>query len=73
MGSNTITPEQILSTEQVAEYLGITPRHTRHLATRGEIRGQLVGKNWIFVGSDVIGWKPKRGPGRPPTKPQEGR
>ena len=67
----TLTRDNILTTTEVAEILGI-PRSTVHqLARRGELPARRVGRRWIFLRDRIAAavaplddpgaWRPKMG------------
>lgn len=45
--------DEVLTTEQVAAWLKMTVRAVRAAATRGELRGTRIGKEWRFKRADV--------------------
>ena len=61
--------QELWSTQQAAEYLGVTRQAVHELAARGEI-GRQVGRAWIFTQAELDAWvnKPRPLGGRPPNK-----
>ena len=59
--------QELWSTQQAADYLGVTRQAVHALATRGEI-GQRVGRAWVFKRIELDAWlsKPRPLGGRPP-------
>ena len=59
--------QELLSTQQAAEYLGVTRQAVHALAQRGEV-GRQVGRAWVFTKSELDTWRDKPRPlgGRPP-------
>lgn len=48
-------PEELMTTSEVAAYLGMTPGRVRHLAKR--IPGKKLGRDWVFRRADVVAFK----------------
>jgi excisionase family DNA binding protein len=46
-------PKEILTAEEVAEYLRIHPYTVRRLAREGEIPGSRIGGQWRFKKKDI--------------------
>lgn len=63
------TVDELWSTQQAAEYLGVTRQAVNALAKRGEV-GHQVGRAWIFTQAELDAWVKKARPqgGRPPAK-----
>ncbi|UUY05101.1 helix-turn-helix domain-containing protein [Svornostia abyssi] len=70
-GSESLTRDNVLTTTEVAELLGI-PRSTVHqLARRGDLPARRVGRRWIFLRDRIAAavaplddpgaWRPKMG------------
>ena len=59
--------QELWSTQQAAEYLGVTRQAVHALARRGEI-GRQVGRAWVFTRGELDTWlnKPRPLGGRPP-------
>ena len=59
--------QELWSTQQAAEYLGVTRQAVHALAQRGEV-GRRVGRAWVFTRSELDAWiaKPRPLGGRPP-------
>ncbi len=45
--------ERFLTLREVAEVLRLSPRTVRNYLKRGEIRGKIIGKRWIFRRADL--------------------
>lgn len=58
-----------MNTQEVADYLGVTPRRVRQLVKSEVLRGVRVGpRAFVFEKSEVERYaaEERRGPGRPP-------
>ena len=55
-----------MNVAEVAAKLGVTVGRVRQLAVKGAIKGEKVGRDWVFKSSDVAEYArlPRR-PGRP--------
>ena len=55
-----------MNVAEVAAALGVTVGRVRQLAVKGAIKGEKVGRDWVFKGADVAEYqrRPRR-PGRP--------
>lgn len=55
-----------MNVAEVAAALGVTVGRVRQLATSGKLKGEKVGRDWVFRKSDVAEYsrRPRR-PGRP--------
>lgn len=55
-----------MNVAEVAVALGVTVGRVRQLAVKGAIKGEKVGRDWVFKSSDVAEYarRPRR-PGRP--------
>ncbi len=64
-----MTNQELWSTQQAAEYLGVTRQAINALARRGEI-GRQVGRAWVFTQAELDAWiaKPRPLGGRPPKR-----
>ena len=61
-----MSDEELWSTQQAAEYLGITRQSMHDLANRGQV-GRRVGRAWVFTKAEIDAWLAKpRTTGRPP-------
>ena len=62
-----MTDQELLSTQQAADYLGVTRQAVHALAQRGEV-GRQVGRAWVFTQAELDAWRDKPRPhgGRPP-------
>ena len=63
-----MSTEDLWSTQQAAEYLGVTRQSVHELAQRGQIGGRRVGRTWVFTKAELDAWlaKPRPKGGRPP-------
>ncbi len=59
--------EELLSTQEAADYLGITRQSMHALAIRNGI-GKQIGRSYVFKRSELDAWleKPRPKGGRPP-------
>lgn len=56
-----------MSTDEVAEYLGVTTGRVRQLARAGKLKGKRVGRDWVFERPKVEAFASEpRKSGRPP-------
>ncbi len=64
-----MTNPDLWSTQQAADYLGVTRQAINALARRGEI-GRQVGRAWVFTQAELDAWinKPRPLGGRPPKR-----
>ena len=53
--------QELWSTQQAAEYLGVTRQAIHALTKRGEI-GQQVGRAWVFTRAELDAWVSKPRP-----------
>ena len=55
-----------MNVAEVADALGVTVGRVRQLATSGKLKGEKVGREWVFRQSDIAEYqrRPRR-PGRP--------
>ena len=56
-----------LTTDQVAERLGITPRRVRALITAGRLKAKKIGRDYLIDSRDLAKFTPLP-PGRPAGK-----
>jgi excisionase family DNA binding protein len=57
----------LLTTQQVADALGVTQRRIRALIAAGRLRAHQVGRTWVIRPSSVAALRRMgRRPGRPP-------
>lgn len=57
-----------MNVAEVAAALGVTVGRVRQLASKGAIKGEKVGRDWVFKSSDVAEYaRVPRRPGRPNT------
>lgn len=52
---------ETMNSEQCGELLHCTPKHVEELAREGEIPGTKIGREWIFVRSDMLAYLAERG------------
>ncbi len=48
--------KEVLTTEEAAEFLSLTPYTIRDYARKGIIPARKVGKSWRFVKADLLSW-----------------
>ncbi len=48
--------KEVLTVEETADLLAVSPATIRDLARKGEIPGRKVGKEWRFVRAAVLAW-----------------
>ncbi len=48
--------KEILTTDEAAEFLSLTPYTVREYAKRGIIPAKKIGKQWRFVRADLLAW-----------------
>ena len=62
--------DELLSTQEAADYLGVTRQAVNALARRGGV-GRQVGRAWVFTRAELDSWagKPRPKGGRPPKLP----
>jgi excisionase family DNA binding protein len=60
----------LLTVSEAADRLGLSPVRTRALAASGELRGEKIGRDWVFKEADVtrLAKKERPRPGRRPTR-----
>lgn len=58
--------KEILTTDEAAEFLSLTPYTVREYAKKGLIPARKVGKSWRFVKADLLAWV--RGNAAPPQE-----
>ena len=56
-----------LTTEQVAQRLGVTPRRVRALITAGRLKAKKIGRDYLIDSRDLAKFTPLP-PGRPAGK-----
>jgi excisionase family DNA binding protein len=56
-----------LTTEQVAQRLGVTPRRVRALVTAGRLKAKKIGRDYLIDSRDLAKFTPLP-PGRPAGK-----
>ena len=66
-----MTPPEMFTTSQAAEYLGITRQHAHSLTKQGY--GTRYGSVWLFSREELDRWQahPKKGPGGRPKSQAE--
>ncbi len=67
-----MTNQELWSTQEAADYLGVTRQAINALARRGEV-GRRVGRAWVFTQAELDAWinKPRPLGGRPPKQRAE--
>lgn len=53
MSRPSVSREELLSSAQAAEVIGVTDRQVRSLAHRGTLKGEMVGARWAFHRIDI--------------------
>lgn len=48
--------KEVLTVDETADLLSVSPATIRDLARKGEIPGRKVGKEWRFVRFAVLAW-----------------
>jgi excisionase family DNA binding protein len=48
--------KEILTTDEAAEFLSLTPYTIREYAKKGIIPARKVGKSWRFIKADLLAW-----------------
>jgi PTS system nitrogen regulatory IIA component len=48
--------KEILTTDEAAEFLSLTPYTVREYAKKGLLPARKVGKSWRFVKADLLSW-----------------
>lgn len=62
----------LLNTAAVAERLGLSPKRVRELAAAGRLKGQRVGRDWVFDPRTVEAFaKVERKPGWKKGRPRK--
>ena len=58
--------DELMNVAEVAAALGVTVGRVRQLAVAGKLKGEKVGRDWVFRQSEVAEYqrRPRR-PGRP--------
>jgi len=54
------TNDAVLTIDQLAEYLKLSKSSLYHLARRGEIPGQKIGRHWRFHKTAIDKWLGQR-------------
>jgi excisionase family DNA binding protein len=65
-----VNEEELMTTAQVAETLGLTEQAVRLRLKRGHMAGRKVGRDWIVTRAEVERWR-ERGRMRAPRKPKQ--
>jgi excisionase family DNA binding protein len=50
---NAYGPGDLVTTEQAAALLGVTPGRVRHYLADGRLPGQKLGRDWLILVSDL--------------------
>lgn len=59
--------KELMNSADVAKYLEVSDRRIRQLVTSGQLKGQRVGRDYVFTLEDVKAYAATRRPvGRPP-------
>ena len=63
---DSVQGDELMNVAEVAGALGVTVGRVRQLAAKGAIKGEKVGRDWVFRQSDIAEYqrRPRR-PGRP--------
>jgi len=48
--------KEVLTTNEAAEFLSLTPYTLREYAKKGLVPARKVGKSWRFVKADLLAW-----------------
>ena len=48
--------KEVLTTNEAAEFLSLTPYTLREYAKKGVVPARKVGKSWRFVKADLLAW-----------------
>lgn len=48
--------DTVLTIDQLAEYLKLSKSSLYHLARRGEVPGQKIGRHWRFHKTAIVKW-----------------
>jgi PTS system nitrogen regulatory IIA component len=48
--------KEILTTDEAAEFLSLTPYTVREYAKKGLIPARKIGKSWRFYKPDLVAW-----------------
>jgi excisionase family DNA binding protein len=48
--------KEVLTTNEAAEFLSLTPYTLREYAKKGIVPARKVGKSWRFVKADLLAW-----------------
>lgn len=51
---------ETINSEECAEILKCTPERVEEMARVGDIPGLKIGRNWLFVRSDLLSWLAER-------------
>ena len=63
--------DQMMTTKEVAEYLGLTEQSVRLYLNRGTLKGHQFGRTWMIALEDLQAFAAiPRPPGRPPKLAQ---
>lgn len=48
--------KEVLTTNEAAEFLSLTPYTLREYAKKGVVPARKLGKSWRFVKADLLAW-----------------
>ena len=55
-GESHMETKEVLTTEEAAKFLSLTPYTLREYARKGLLPARKVGKSWRFVKADLLAW-----------------
>jgi excisionase family DNA binding protein len=55
-GGMGMDSKEVLTTNEAAEFLSLTPYTLREYAKKGLVPARKVGKSWRFVKADLLAW-----------------
>lgn len=55
-GTYVITPEEFMTLDEAADYLGVTKFHLRRAWRNGEILGRKIGRQVIITKLSLLDW-----------------
>lgn len=58
----------LITVNEAAQIMGVTPRYVRRMARDGEIAGKRMGRDWFIEEDAAKAWKRERAPRQPNPK-----